>query len=417
MRRKYFTFRKTIIMSDTLIKPTSGITKLSTKSLQRVFAELHGVVDTKGGVPTKVRPNYKIIQLPLGGNGKLFIKGHYVNGATELPTHLEFKNFHAPNVLAWQNLVHGTSVSASIAACLWAFKMFLARIGVTQEEIETLTKADIELEGVDVTYLREHETQAEAARYVSLFGKVAEASGRTVESHHTTNVTCDVGFNGVQISSYNKTNIRKCRIAKDQTGEQIKELGGRLSRIEIKLRRKKLVELGLGNGLAWESAYADDLYRTIYEEQVSAAIPAANLKRQKKPYPEAIQAAIASMRAERQRDAVALLEWYFSGKEVRQFINNEGLKLTDSQIRNFRGEFVKHLGIDISVDWATSVFIGMSGANKLLEYPGDYKPLGALAQASFSEESWPQILKKLKDAYSAMLKPKVDPSTGEILNW
>jgi hypothetical protein len=405
------------IMSDSLFKPRLGIGKLSTESLRKVFGELHGVVDTKGGVPTNVRPNYKSIRLPLGGNGRLILKGLFANGATELPTHLEFKNFHAPNALTEQNLVHGTSVSASIAACLWAFKMWLARIGVTPVEIDGLTKADIELEGVDVTYLREHETQAEAARYVSLFGKVAAASGRTVSSHSSTNVTCDVGFNEITLTSYNKTDLKHCKLPKNMIGDQIRELGLRLSRIEVKLRRKKLVELGLSNGLAWESAYEDDLYRTIYEQHVSAAIQAAKITRQKKPYPEAIQAAVESMRPERKKDAVALLNWYFDGKDVNQFVNSEGFPLMAGQIRSLRNEFLKHLEIDTSVVWAASVFIGMSGANKLLEYPGDYKPLGTLARGSFCEESWPQLLDKLKGAYSAILKPSIDPSSGAILNW
>ena len=404
-------------MSDSLFKPRLGITKLTTISLLKVFGELHGVVDTKGGVPTQVRPNYKSIQLPLGGNGKLFIKGHYVNGATELPTHIEFKNFHAPNALNWQNLVHGTSVNALITACLWAFKIWLARIGVTSDEIDALSKADIELEGVDVTYLREHETQAEAARFVSLFGKVAEASGRTVESHHSTNVTCEVGFNGVQISSYNKTDLKHCKLSKTVIGDQIRELGLRLSRIEVKLRRKRLVELGLNNGLAWVGAYENDLYRTIYEQHVSAAIQAAKITRQKKPYPEAIEAAVEPMRPERKKDAIALLNWYFDGKDVNHFVNSEGFQLMPGQIRNLRNDFLKHLEIDTSVDWATSVFIGLSGASKLLEYPGDYKPVGAIARVSLCEESWTKLLDKLKGVYSAMLKPDVDLSTGVIANW
>lgn len=405
-------------MSDALTKPSLGISKMSRKSISKVFENLNGIIDTKGGVPTSQRANYKTIQLPLGGKGKLFIKGLYKDGYGELPTHIEFKSFHAPNILFGHNLVHGTSVNASVIACWWAFKIWLASIGVDSEDIEKLTKGDIDLDGVDVTYLKQHDSQAEAARYVSLFAKVAEASGRTVTSHHSTNVTCDLTFSEVDVSSYNKTNLSHCRLPKNMIGEQIKELGNTLSRIEVKLRRKKLLKLNLAKGSSWESAYADDLYRTLYEDHVSAAIPAAKITRQKKPYPEAFQAAVASMKPERQKDALQLLDRYFNGQELHEFANSEGLRLSDSQIRNFRTEFLKHLGIDIGLNWATSVYIGLSDASGLLAYPGDFEVVGAPTRASFCKESWPTVLEKLKNAYSSMVDSKrIDLTTGEILQW
>jgi hypothetical protein len=410
-------------MTDSIYKPTINISSLEESTLRKIFATLHSIVDLKGHEPSAIRPNYKSILLPLGGSGKLFIKGLHGNGSAELPTHLEFKNFHAPSVLSGHNLLHGTSVYATSVACLWAFKIYLATIGIERTAIDCLTIDDVSVEGgVDLSFLRAHKSASEAARFVALFGRAAEASGRKVDSHSSTNVTCDVAFNGTDILGYNKSDLRHCKLPKNAIGESVRQLGEAISRIEIKARGKLLRELGLDKPSAWLTAHADGLYKTLYEDHVSKALHVANLKRRKKPYPEAIEAAVEDMSTERREDALKLLEWYFEGGDVRHFENSRGFKLTAGQLRKFRSDFLTSLGIDLEVTWATSVFLAMSGAEKLLEYPGDYHPENILTKACFCKNSWPEILKRLKKTFEDVLfrqnpRKPIDPETGEILNF
>jgi hypothetical protein len=418
-------------MTDTLIQPTLELHTLPDFERTKIFNALDYLRQYKGHTPVGLRNNYKKIFLPLGGSGMVMAKALNIDSPIELPTHLEFKQFHAPNLLYGHNLLHGTSVYASGMAFFIACKIWLATLGIQRRHIDALTLELVFLRGVDLTALRDFLSAMEAEADVRMLGVIAKAAGRTVESHDSTNKTQYICFGGTQNVNYAKTDLKHCKLTKDETGRSIKALGQRKGRNENKMREKELLQRGLTRVTAWKDAHQNGLYRDLYEEWVQKALSAGMLTRTKKPYPQAIESALAGMTT-RSTTGTAILDFYFEGNNPRDFVDADGSPLKTHSYYRFRRDFKKSLGVDLDVPWATAVEIARSGISDRLGYPGDYHPPEELADHCFCEASWPaklaDLLAECEKAFEQAAKQPIkaientsvpveaiDPETGEIL--
>lgn len=418
-------------MTDTLIQPTLELHTLPDFERTKIFNSLKYVGDLDGKTLVGLRHKDKKIFLPLGGSGMVIAKALNIDSPIELPTHLEFEQFHAPNLLYGHNLLHGTSVYASCMAFFIACKIWLATLGIERRYIDALTLELVFFRGVDLTFLRDFLSAKEAEADVSMLGITAKAAGRTVDTRETTNKTQSIRYAASHFVAYKKTNLKHCRLTEDEAGSSIKELGQRKIRNEIKIRETKLIKLGLNRAAAWKDAHKNGLYQKIYEEWVHKALSAGMFTRTKKPYPQAIENALAGMTTRSARGN-ALLDCYFEGNNPRDFVNLDGSPLKLHSYYRFRKDFKKSLGIDLDVPWATAVEIAKSGISDRLGYPGDYHPPEELVDYCFCEASWSaklaDLLAECEKALEQAAKQPIktientsvpveitDPETGEIL--
>ena len=418
-------------MTDSLYQPTLELQTLPDFERTKIFNALSYGGDLKGKTLLGVHSKDKKIFLPLGGSGIVFVKALNIDSPMELPTHVEFKNFHAPNLLYGHNLLHGTSVYASCMAFFIACKIWLATLGIQRRHIDALTLELVFFRGVDLTALRDFLSAKEAEADVRTLGKVAKAAGRTVESRDSTNTTQYIRFAGTQNVNYAKTDLKHCKLTKDEAGRSIKTVGQRKVRNEIKIRETELIKLGLNRANAWKDAHESGLYQKIYAEWIQKALSAGMSSRTKKPYPQAIEGALAAM-PKRSATGKAILDFYFEGNDPRDFVDPDGCPLKIHSYYRFRKDFKKSLSIDLDVPWVTAVEIARSGIADRLTHPGDYHPPKELADYCFCKASWPAKLDELNAEYEKALEQAAkqplktiedtsvpveitDPETGEIL--
>jgi hypothetical protein len=391
-------------MTDSLIEPTLDIRSLT--------AEDKACLNSYLGFNNPIRPGGEIattwstptdLSMPDILHGKPMVYStSLVKNALD-PDSLVFKHFHAPNVLVGHNTLHGTSVYAACQAFLWVCKIWLARAGVAKTSLDALGIEHVSMNGVDITYLQECASFKEADAQVRLLSLAARVSGRSeiLTDEFKGNSTSDFSFKEATITAYNKTELRHCTFSSPELKEQLTAIARRTLRIEVKLRQQELGKK-LMKATAWESAYADNRYKAIFNDYVLKSIKEAiAAKRLQRPMKRAIENSLKKLNGGNRAWAQTVLDAYFAGDDLdKLYAENKGESKPDNRYR-LREHFKKTLDIDIRIAWQKYLELGKSKVSTAFKYTGDYHPAKELMRECFCAQSWGAIQRKLRAAYEA----------------
>lgn len=397
-------------MTDTLFKPSLDITSFTADDVAylRSACRYQQPIEV-GGEILPLRSTPARMDLPDVLKGKVQYYTISKVGKADMPTHLVFKNFHAPNALLGHNALHGTSVYAACHAFFWVCKIWLASVGVSKDTLNQLGLSQVRLEGVDLTYLNVLNSVDDAHQQVKLFSEAAKAAGRSEVyfSAHKLNASSTYPFREAKITSYNKMEFSHCIFKDEEVKQQLQNVAVRTVRTEIKLRLQELTKSGrvLNHATAWQEAYSTGLYETLFEEYVINSMKlGVSAQRKKKPYHQAIEKSLLRLKGDNRMWAEQLLEAYFDGGDLRRLYSDKFDKRRPDNFADLKAHFAKTLNIDISVPWKQFESLGKSNVPYQIKYTQDYYPPSDLVRHCFCKDNWASIHSQLQKAYEETAK-------------
>jgi hypothetical protein len=224
------------------------------------------------------------------------------------------------------------------------------------------------------------------------------------------NATSDFPFKEATVTAYNKTDLSHCKFSTPELKEQLTAIARRTLRIEVKLRRQELGAKYM-KATAWQSAYADNHYKTIFNDYVLKSIEEALIARRVQlPMPKAIESSLKKLNGDNRVWAKTVLDAYFAGGDLDELYFAAKGQAKPNNRYELQKHFKKTLKIDFEIAWQDNLMLAKSKVATTFKYTGDYHPPKHLMRECFCAENWGEIQKKLRAAYAKSF----EESAGQV---
>lgn len=169
-----------------------------------------------------------------------------------------------------------------------------------------------------------------------------------------------------------------------------------LVRLEVTLEENYLRSRGWESLDSWRNAYAEKRYAAIFNETVRKLF---RLDEDKPCFNEPEPETYACLNPFEDE----MVQGYIADKDLMTLLRHK-VAMSDArkkkELNNLRKSILDKSGIDIKIPWRDHQHLRSNVLTQKLKYPGDFQPDEERVQLSFCQQNWPQLLNKLRQAYT-----------------
>lgn len=379
-------------MTDS-ISTTLDLTKLSWRARMDVDATIRNDSNPLGELKrTSFEPS--IQKSPMANTlTKWLVRNQKDSEGYFVPYSIE-ADLNIPNALVGHNVVHGTSVFAAAVSAFHLQRIWMATSGVARMELEKLTLSDMRLRGgTTVSFPQQCHDEAAARCLVrASYDTAKELYGEDCMKISSTNDTVYIRRGDYKITIYNKTNHSRCAFKSGAPVRSILEVSPSIVRVEVKLHERFLRKHGLLSVEAWRNAYAEGLYKKLFDETVRKTFRLENGGlRHKAPRPE-----VFSKLTETEAH---ILHGYLAGRDPRKSKTVMESARPSNRFYELRKALLDKAQVDIDIPWATHKRLRCFELVETLRYQGDSEPAPMFADWSFCRSNWVALQESMYELY------------------
>jgi hypothetical protein len=310
-----------------------------------------------------------------------------------------------PGAIMKDHFAYGTSVFATGQAGLELARIELARAGLPKIELDCLRTEHVSLQNVAIPYMLDFASDAETTlhmkgmvRYARLLGldtrysRVPDSEFKPVEFRERRDAT----ESGAHAAEGGQAQVSEEVVLIVESNRFAKQV-----RINVCLDAAYLQRQGWDKLESWRSAQAENRYETIFNMTVRHLFRCDGKQEGLKNPSQDVYDMLSSPREEK------LLREYVAGRDPMSFGDFPFVLRAESSnaakktaVKKYRASILAETGIDINIPWLKFRHIQPIPLLQKLRYPGDFHPETASMPECFCEENWPQLLGKLRQAYS-----------------
>lgn len=361
-------------------------------SIRQAMPEVFGA-STNCGDALATEIHGKQPQLAPAAYKTIFVESDRVRLASHIIADLD-----VPATVVGPQFEHGTSVFAAGHAALELARIELARACLSKDTLDALRIRHVALENVPATFLLRLDTSAITTSVSRGMTNFARMLGRNIE-HGCSPDTIAYRYN--VRPAHNRTEAGNSESPEDFVVTVVSRPAQKLIRIDVGLTRDFLRSRGWDALDTWEHAYAEGRYELIFKETVRKLFrldePQFCLDEPGDAVTERLDTAQKGMLREylAHKDLMAQLRF---GPVLTETRKKKALNV-------LRESILLELGIDIDIPWRSFQMLSCPVLKRYLQYPGDFQPAAEDAPAYFCEEDWPELLKRMRQAYEDVAVP------------
>lgn len=350
-----------------------------------------GAMTNHCDIPTKQKFDSSNPQL----HGPVYKTFWAESGRARLATHIT-ADLNVPHTLVGHRFEYGTSVFASGRAALELARIELARSGIPKEELDKLSTAHVSLQKVTVTYLLRFASQAEISSFLAEMGRFAKLLGLNIERNHFANTIEYRERRSGKQPDFDSADGNPIQLSEEFVLTAQHRPTGKLVRLEMTLEENYLRSRGWESLDSWRNAYAEKRYTAIFNETVRKLF---RLDEDKPCFKEPVPETYACLNPFEDE----MVQGYIADKDPMTLLRHK-LVMSDArkkkELNNLRKSILDKSGLDIKIPWRDHQQLRPHVLTKKLKYPGDFQPDEERVQLSFCQQNWPQLLDKLRRAYT-----------------